>query len=219
MQIYLARHGQTQWNVEARWQGSTDIPLDAEGLLQAELLAKRLAMHPIHAIYSSPLKRAAVTAQAAAKKLGLDIAYRDDLKEMCLGEWEGSSFYEIRKKYPAEFAKWESDIDAQIGMGIESNFKVQERAVAALMEICETEKNDTLIVSHGGLINRLMCYLLHIPIQKRQCFRIQNTGLCIIECVFTDEDPRFQVVTLNDFSHLQKNQEGADKAGLALTTF
>ena len=212
----MVRHGQTQWNVEGRWQGSIDIPLDDVGMQQARHLAERLEKCPIKAIYSSPLSRALVTAEAAAKKIGLEVACHDGLKEICLGKWEGLSVYEIRKNYPEEFAKWDSDFNAQIGMGIESNFEAQERARAALLEICETEKRDLLIVSHGGIINRLMCWLLHIPLKHRQGFRIQNTGICILECVFTDDEPRFQVVTLNDFSHLQKSENGS---GLALTTF
>ena len=203
----MARHGQTQWNVDGRWQGSTDIPLDGEGVLQAEKLAKKLAGYPICTIYSSPLSRAAATAQACAKRLGLGITYRDDLKEIRLGKLEGLNFSEMAKKYPKELAHWESDDKAQVGMGVESNFDAQERAMAALLEICETEKKDTLVVSHGGLITRLMCRLLHIPLKNRMCFSIQNTSLSIIECVFATDMPRFQVVTLNDFSHLQSNQE------------
>ena len=135
----------------------------------------------------------------------MDITYLDDLKEIRLGKWEGLNFSEMAKKYPEELAQWESDDKAQVGMGVESNFDVQERAMAALLEICEAEKKDTLIVSHGGLINRLMCRLLHIPLKNRLSFTIHNTSLSIIECVFTGDMPRFQVVTLNDFSHLQTN--------------
>ena len=153
-----------------------------------------------------------VTAEAAAKKLGQEVKNHDGLKEICLGEWEGLSFFDIRSKYPDEFAKWENDIHAQVGMGVESNFDVQYRAQAALLEICEAEKGDTLIVSHGGWINRLMCWILHIPLEKRNNFKIGNTGLCILECVFTDDNPHFQVITLNDFSHLEQ-------AGFPLTVF
>ena len=159
--------------------------------------------------------RAALTAEAASKKLGLEVKYHDGLKEICLGEWEGLSAHDIRSRYPDEFAKWDTDAKAQVGMGIESNHDAQARAQAALLEICETEKRDTLIVSHGGIINRLMCWLLHIPLEHRQGFRIQNTGLCILECFFTDDEPRLQVVTLNDFSHLLSDDNGA---GLALTS-
>ena len=176
----------------------------------------RLKDYPIRAVYTSPLSRAALTASASAKKLGLELKYHDGLKEICLGDWEGLGFPDIRKNYPDELAKWESDINAQVGMGVESNYDAQMRGQAAFLEICETEKKDTLIVSHGGLINRLMCWLLHIPLERRTGFRIQNTGLCVIECFFSEDEPRFQVVTLNDFSHLQKSDSGA---GLALTTF
>ena len=216
MLIYLARHGQTKWNVEGRWQGSTDKPLDDTGVEQANILADRLEKYPIKAVYSSPLKRAADTAEASAKKLGLEVIFHDDLREICLGDWEGLNILDIRKKYPTEFAKWDSDDNAQVGMGVESNYDAQTRGVSALLGICETEKRDTLIVSHGGIINRLICRLLHIPLKNRQGFRIQNTGLCVVECTFIEDEPRFQIVTINDFSHLQTSKTGA---GLALTTF
>ena len=208
----MARHGQTEWNVEGRWQGSTDIPLDDVGKKQANMLAERLGKYPIQAIYSSPLSRAAKTAEAIAIKLGLEVKYHDGIIEICLGDWEGLSFIDIRKKYPNELAKWECDKHAQVGMGVENNFDVQHRAKAALLEICETEKRDTLIVSHGGWINRLMCWLLHIPLEKRNNFMIGNTGLCVLECIFADDNPNFQVVTLNDFSHLEQ-------AGFPFTVF
>ena len=202
--------------MEGRWQGSHDIPLDNVGEAQAELLAKRLEKYPIKAVYSSPLQRAAKTAEVAAKKLCLDVAYHDGLREICLGIWEGLSLHEIKKNYPKEMAKWDSDINAQVGMGIESNFDAQARAKDALLEICDAEKRDLLIVSHGGIINRLMCWLLQIPLGNRTGFRIQNTGICILECFLSDERPRFQVVTLNDFSHLFTDKGGV---GLAMTTF
>ena len=148
--------------------------------------------------------------------MGLDVAYHDDLREICLGKWEGLNFYEIRKNYPDEFARWEKDIHAQVGMGIESNYDAQARVWAAMLEICLAVNGDVLIVSHGGIINRLICRLLHIPLERRQGFQIQNTGLCVVERFFTDDEPRFQVVTLNDFSHLQT---GKNNAGFALTTF
>ena len=211
----MARHGQTQWNVEGRWQGSTDIPLDHVGTLQAQLLAERLKKHPIRAIYSSPLMRASATAEMAAKKLGLEVKYHDGLKEIYLGKWEGLNVNDIIMNYPEELAKWESDGKTQEDLDIESNIDAQARGHAALLEICEAEKRDTLIVSHGGIINRLICWLLRIPLKHRQNFRIQNTGLCILECFFSDDEPRFQVVTLNDYSHLHTSENGE---GLALTT-
>ena len=200
--VYLARHGQTIWNVEGRWQGSHDIPLDETGLFQVEKLAEKVCRYNIEAIYSSPLGRAQVTAQACAKKLGLHVKSMDSLKELCLGVWEGLSFREISERYPNEFARWDNDPQAEVGMGVESNFSLQERARAALVDICLTERKDTLIVTHGGWMNRLLCFLLSIPLDKRMRIRLDNTGLCILDVSLVDEEPKIQVVTVNDYSHL-----------------
>ena len=202
MQVFLARHGQTTWNTEGRWQGSNDIPLDETGIRQAELLAAKLQFYNIEAIYSSPLVRASVTAQHAAKKFGLPVIFHEDLREICLGDWEGLTFYEISRKYPKEFQDWEQNADAEVGMGVESNISVQDRAYAALAEICETEKRNTLILTHGGWLNRLLCRLLQIPMEHRMGVRIDNTGLSIVECNFTEDGMGFKVVTVNDYSHL-----------------
>ena len=202
MLCFLARHGQTVWNQEGRWQGSNDIPLDEAGVAQAKRLAEKLTRYKIEAVYSSPLVRASVTARLAAEMLGLGVKYHDDLREICLGEWEGLTFYEISQKYPKEFLQWDYDPGAEVGMGVESNRSVQERAYAALTEICETEKRNTLILTHGGWINRLMCLLLKIPIEHRMGIRIDNTGLSILEVFFSEGEPGIKVVTINDHSHL-----------------
>ena len=203
MLIYMARHGQTVWNVEGRWQGSNDIELDETGILQAEKLTEKLQKYKIEAVYSSPLVRASATAMCYAEKQGLSVNFHDDLKEICLGEWEGLTFLEISKKYPKEFTEWDQNADADVGMGVESNQSVQERAYTALLEICETEKRNLLILTHGGWINRLLCLLLKIPIEHRMGLRIENTGLSILECVFTEDEPVFKVITVNDYSHLE----------------
>ena len=64
MKIFTVRHGQTNWNIERRLQGHTDTPLNAEGLAQAEKVAKRLSSEKVDAIYTSDLSRAFKTAEA-----------------------------------------------------------------------------------------------------------------------------------------------------------
>ncbi|MCL2285225.1 MAG: histidine phosphatase family protein [Firmicutes bacterium] len=202
MKIYLARHGQTAWNAEQRWQGTTDIPLNEDGLAQAAKLAEKMTIYPIQKIYSSPLQRAAVTAQAVAGKFGLSIAYEKELEEIRLGEWEGHTTVEVLAKYGEKFAIWEENHDVQIGLGVESNYELQQRAWAAFDAICKKETTDTLIVSHGAWINRLLCKLLHIPLQHRMSFHMSNVGLSIVNCQKDGDLRKYTVVTVNDESHL-----------------
>jgi len=201
MKVYLARHGQTAWNVAQRWQGITDIPLDDVGIAQAAKLAKKMTHYPIQAIYSSPLQRAAVTAQAVAEKLQLSITYNKELEEIRLGEWEGFTSAEIIEKHSDKFSIWEQSQDGQIGLGVESNCDLQQRAWTAFDAICQKETADTLIVSHGAWINRLLCKILCIPLQHRMNFSMSNVGLSIVNCKKEDGLRTYTVLTVNDESH------------------
>ena len=102
----LWRHGQTTWNVEHRYQGQTDIPLDDTGIAQAKAAARRLAGLRPDALFSSDLSRAQQTAAALVKLTGLPVTLDKDLRERYGGDWEGLSDQEIRERYPAERAAW-----------------------------------------------------------------------------------------------------------------
>ena len=105
--IVLWRHGQTTWNVERSFQGSTDIPLDDTGREQAVRAARLLAALRPTAIIASPLQRAAHTAEALSAVTGLSVSLDRDLIERGGGEWEGLTNAEIRAKYPAEHSLWQ----------------------------------------------------------------------------------------------------------------
>ena len=102
----LWRHGQTTWNVEHRYQGQTDIPLDDTGVAQAGQAARRLATLRPDALFSSDLSRTQQTAAALAQLAGLPVTLDKDLRERYGGDWEGLSDKEIRERYPAERATW-----------------------------------------------------------------------------------------------------------------
>ena len=87
--LVLLRHGQTIWNVEHRFQGHTDIPLDETGAAQAERAGRLLAGLRPDAIVSSDLGRAVATAQPLAKLTGLVVSIDKDLRERSGGRWEG----------------------------------------------------------------------------------------------------------------------------------
>jgi len=202
MRIYLVRHGQTEWNAVGRWQGTIDIALDETGLQQAAKLAEKMTQYPLSAIYSSPLKRAAITAQGVAMQKNLPITYVKALEEIRLGKLEGLTYEEIVEKHADKFDIWENSTEEQTDLGIETNFELQRRAWAAFEEICQNENGDVLIVSHGAWINRLMCKLLHIPVQHRMLLDVSNVGLSIVECNKAGNERKYKVLTVNDFSHL-----------------
>jgi broad specificity phosphatase PhoE len=156
--IVLWRHGQTQWNLEHRFQGATDIPLDETGVAQAARSARLLAALQPSAIVSSPLQRATATAQALGEVTGLPITADPDLSERSGGAWEGLTNYEIRTRYPDEHAIWQPP-------GGETSEQVAKRFSAALERALERIPEDGLlvVVSHGAAVRIGMLHWLGFP--------------------------------------------------------
>ncbi len=205
MEIFVIRHGQTKWNQEARWQGSMDIELDEVGILQAENLANALKDLSFSKIYASPLSRAKVTAETIAGQLNLEVEYLEDLKEICLGPWQGKTSEEAYAHNPELFTLWEKEPEREIGFGIESYGGLQKRAVKVLTDICQGTDENCLIVSHGAWIRALVSHILYIPLNERLCFDIDNTSITVIK--YNPKKNRFKIKTLNDINHLKNLSE------------
>ena len=154
----LWRHGQTMWNVERRFQGQTDIPLDETGEAQAEYAARRLATLRPDAIFSSDLIRAANTAAPLARLTNLSVTPDKDLRERSGGDWEGLSDQEIAERYPAERATWNPPNG-------EPTAAVADRVAGAFTRIAETLDSGQLavVVSHGAALRLGMERLLGFP--------------------------------------------------------
>lgn len=143
----LLRHGQTDWNIDLRLQGSSDIPLNATGIRQAELAAKHLNAADWDLVLSSPLSRAHDTAKTVATALGLNLVIVPELIERSFGVAEGMSHSEWRELYESH---------AEIP-GIESLEALQARSEALLRKLSyEYDGQRILAVSHGALIRKLM---------------------------------------------------------------
>src|SRR5688572_7490768 len=109
MRLLIARHGQTKHNLDHRYQGTTDAPLNETGRAQAKQLADRLADEKIDIIYSSPLMRSTQTAELVAKVHNLEIKKDERLREISFGDWEGMSYDEIQAQSPDLLEKWMND--------------------------------------------------------------------------------------------------------------
>jgi glucosyl-3-phosphoglycerate phosphatase len=151
----LWRHGQTSWNLEHRFQGQTDIPLDETGEAQAEYAARRLATLRPAAIFASDLSRAQQTAAALARLSGLGVTPDKDLRERFGGDWEGLTDDVIRERYPAERATWNPPHG-------ETTEAVAGRVSTALTRIAGTLEDGQLavVVSHGAALRLGMTRLL-----------------------------------------------------------
>jgi len=150
-QVYLARHGQTAYNHEGRFQGQLPVPLDETGLAQAAELAERALPYGFLALWSSPLLRARETAEVLARRLALPIRADDRLMETDAGDWTDLSFAEVRGREPRAFDAFAAGDPAFAFPGGES-FAAQEVRVAAALEHVEAGPLPALVVCHGMVI-------------------------------------------------------------------
>lgn len=151
--VYLARHGQTEWNVEGRRQGRLDSPLTPHGLLQAQRNAAVVRREQIDAVFTSPLGRARRTAEILAEALELRVL--DDLAEVAHGGWSGLTSAEIDTGWPGQRAARTKDKYLFRFPGGESYADAELRAVRALESIAATGSRRPLLVSHE-MIGRLL---------------------------------------------------------------
>jgi broad specificity phosphatase PhoE len=152
--IFLARHGESDWNVEKRFQGHSDRPLTERGRQQAHALADLVASEEIEAVYTSPLKRAQETAEIVAATAGLEPVGLPELREVDTGSWSGLSRADVEARFPEGFARWRSG-----GSGWEdgeSYEEMAERVIRALRTIAEDHPDGrVLVISHGGPIRAI----------------------------------------------------------------
>ena len=165
--VYLARHGQSDWNAAGRWQGHADRPLTALGLRQAAELAEELAGVPLDAVYSSDLRRAHETAEAVAAPRGLPVVVLRELREVDVGSWSGLTRAEAKERFPREFGRW-----ADGGHGWddgETYERMAERVVEAVGRIAAGHFGGTLlVVSHGGPIRALHAAALGLDVSEHR---------------------------------------------------
>jgi broad specificity phosphatase PhoE len=147
--ILLARHGETDWNREGRFQGWADPPLNATGRAQAVDLSVALMAEELAAVYSSPLRRACETAEIVAASRDLEPVRVDALREVDVGSWSGLTREEIEQRFPEQYTRW-LDYDQGWEDG-ETYEQMAERVVGALLELAaEHDGERILAVTHGG---------------------------------------------------------------------
>lgn len=159
--IILWRHGQTSWNLERRFQGSTDIELTDTGTAQARRAARLLASLKPDAIVASDLKRAVATAAELAAVTGLPVTHEEGLRETYAGEWQGLTHDEIIARFGDQYDAWKRGEAVRRGGG-ELETEVADRAAPIVLRHAEKlPDNGTLVVvSHGGTIRTTIGRLL-----------------------------------------------------------
>jgi ribonuclease H / adenosylcobalamin/alpha-ribazole phosphatase len=159
----LLRHGQTPMSVQKRYSGRSDVPLTDLGVQQAHAAAKRLAAAGVGVIVTSPLMRAARTAEKVAAVTGAPVVTDDGFRETDFGAWEGLTFAEVQERWPAEMREWLAD-PAVAPPGGESFAEVSTRVTEALHRVlADRERQRILIVSHVTPIKILIAAALLAP--------------------------------------------------------
>ena len=196
MRLLLARHGESTWNAERRFQGSTDIALSARGRAQAGALARGLRGYRVRAAYVSPFRRALETAELALQGTSVPLVVLEELRELSLGQWEGSTVDEIRAQDGDPYVAWLRAPHDCPPPGGEPLPMVSERVRAAIDRIAAAHPNgdDVLVVAHGGVISVYACHLLGCSFNHLWRLRVDNASLTVVR------PPR--LVSLNETGHL-----------------
>jgi len=151
VELLLARHGETDWNRESRFQGHADPPLNELGRQQAAELGKALADEELAAVYSSPLHRALETAEVVAAQHGLQAVPVDGLREVDVGSWQALTRGEVERRFPEQFRRW---LDYGRGWDDGETYEeMGERVLAALEALAARHDGELILaVTHGGPI-------------------------------------------------------------------
>ena len=205
LEIYLTRHGETEWNQIKRMQGQGDSPLTDFGVRQAAWLAERLEAKEFTYIYTSPLGRAKKTALIINKVLKAEVIEDDRLKEIYMGDWEGQLVSDLETAYPLENDQfWHNPIAFEMD-GKETFGQVRDRAAAFFEDvISKHDDGKILIVAHAIVLKGMMNYIQGEKLSKFwEGKHILPTSLTKINVL----DNRFTVIYIADTSHHKEAME------------
>jgi len=199
--LLLARHGETDWNREGRWQGHRDIPINATGRAQAEALALRLEDAGITAIHTSDLSRATETASIIGGRIGVEPRREAYWRELELGSLTGQSSAGLADVH-GELMTAVACSDGPLAEGVEEFHEIQARLREGFQRVCEAHAGQTvLVVGHGGTLKALVADLIGLPPHHIHHLSLRgNTSLTEIDY----RHGRPQLVRLNCTAHLEK---------------
>lgn len=200
MRLLLVRHGATLNNLEARFTGQADVPLSTLGHCQAVAVGARLSVEPLDVIVASNLRRTRSTAQMIARHHALSVQEDANLREIALGEWEGVTYAEVGARDAARLHRWQTDSAHFAPPGGETTTQVRDRVLHALEYWQEQYPTGTVLwVTHGGVIEVLLCHLLGMDLNRRHQFRPENASITEL-----DLGHKYAILThLNEIAHLR----------------
>jgi alpha-ribazole phosphatase len=206
--LWLVRHGLTDWNKQHRYCGHRDIPLSAQGRVQALWLAQRLQKETIAAIYTSDLLRARETAEIIAHQRTPAVPIRVSAawREIDFGDWEGLTYTQIAEQFKDQLGFF-TDPEHYSPPNGELFAHMQQRVKDGLSSIVQSNNlspvGDAVIVSHGGPLRAMLCSLLGMPVQRQWQLRFDPGSLSAIDLLPAHEPlaptgPHAVLALLND---------------------
>ena len=199
LNLYIVRHGQTEWNRERRLQGRQNSPLTSEGMLNAKKLGERLQVIDFDCVYVSPSGRAIETLEAMNVSDDSPVHIVDDLNEISFGDWEGKSDHEIGQMDVFKtFWSNPSQYDHRSNQG-EDMTDFLNRVSAAIQQITQSNSHgNVLIVTHGMVIQAILCEVRQAKLSELWFDdEIEGTSLTVIEYSTNG----FNEVLIGDTSH------------------
>ena len=204
MTLLLVRHAESAGNAARIVQGWRDEPLTEQGLTQAAAVADRLAAYEPHvtAVYSSPLSRARDTAAPLAAALELPLVENTDLREYCYGEAEGLLWAQIEERFGLTLGQWgRGTLPGEEGPSV-----FEKRVDVCMTELAERHEHDiAAVVTHGGVITRIVARVLGLPDASLPRIYLSNGSLTVVDT----EHGEHSLVLLNDDCHIISLVEGA----------
>jgi probable phosphoglycerate mutase len=199
-ELWILRHGETEWNLAGRLQGSGDSPLTERGQQQGEAAAVALAARgPIDALYSSDLGRAERTARTIGRVIQIEPRIDPGLREISYGGLEGRTWAEIERDFPEIHRSLVEHPATFAPPGGESRQALQRRVVAALTAIAAAHPGQRVaVVTHGGALTAFLRAVVGIPLEVPAAFRSMNCALHH----FDYEQERFRLITWGLIEHL-----------------
>ena len=159
MELYLVRHGETEWNKEGRYYGYKDVGLSKDGLLQAKSLGKYMKGLFFDKVISSPLCRAVDTARELTNQF---IITDQRLMEQNFGLFEGKTYKELLAEFPEEIKEWNENYETYCLPEGESFLDVRNRVESFLHDLYK-EEGKILIVAHKGTFGHMLAAMMNLP--------------------------------------------------------
>ena len=180
--IYIIRHGQTHANENKQYLGRDESPLTKLGIAQHDELVRQLDGVILDSVICSPRERCMALAQEISRRRGAAPSVDNRVAEFDFGIFESLTYEQAEETYSIEWAKWVQNDSAYTLPRGESIDAFEERVKAVSCELMENDESKNIaIITHGGVITSLLCYLLDLGISNKWRFRVENGSLIIIK--------------------------------------